>query len=428
MKLSEQTLQKPGESDAALKARQPPPEGSKFEASRDTAYAESVNTNVKTLEDLLAYMKVDLKVWEVEKQSINKWECVMREPATTVRNADGTPMVVESEGGAKSTLWTRNSRKPLTCQLFQVKAWLVKRKATIRDEAFERLLEGIKTHARPKVSRRLPPRRSGACTVEVSLYDAHFGLLAWGAETGESYDLKIATARYESAVRDLAEKIAPFKPEKILMPLGNDFYHINNPEGETPASRHHLDVDGRMGKVFDAGVDAVLNSTKILTEIAPVEYIWVPGNHDPETSFFLCRVIQAYYHRDKNVSVDTGPAARKYRHFGCNLIGFTHGNEERHADLPNIMAGEMKTAWSQSTCYEWHTGHFHKRKETRYLAADTFGAVVVRTIPSIAGTDAWHFRKGYVKGNRVAEAFVFSHEDGLVCQMGARDLRGVQKS
>lgn len=255
------------------------------------------------------------------------------------------------------------------------------------------------------------------------MYDAHFGLLAWGAETGESYDLGIARARYGAAVNDLAEKIAPYRPAKIYLPLGNDFFHINNPEGCTPASHHHLDVDGRLGKVFDAGVNAVLDSTRTLLDIAPVEYIWIPGNHDPETSYFLCKVIQAFYHGKKHVAVDIGPSPRKYRHFGCNLIGYTHGNEERHADLPTIMASEMKEAWARSTCYEFHIGHTHKRKETRYLAADTFGAVVVRTIPSIAGTDAWHFKKGYVKGNRVAEAFVFSHADGLVCQIGSRDVR-----
>lgn len=410
MKVSEQTLKKPGESNQELRARQPPKRGNTFEATGDKAYAEVVAEDVRTLDDLLAYMRVDLAIWEVERWTANKWE-------------------VGAKPGDGNTLKVNRPKTGFSVQpLFQVKAWLVKRKPTIRDAAFERLLEQMRS-ARKKAGapRRMPaikaPRKSD-CTVECSLYDAHFGLLAWGAETGESYDLKIATARYAGAVADLAQKIAPFKPGKILLPLGNDFFHINNPEGYTPASHHHLDVDGRLGKVFAAGVDAVLNATKILTEIAPVEFIWVPGNHDPETSFFLCKVIEAYFHQSPRVSVDIGPSPRKYRHFGCNLIGFTHGNEERHADLPTIMAGEMKSAWAQSTCYEWHTGHFHKRKETRYLAADTFGAVVVRTIPSIAGTDAWHFRKGYVKGNRVAEAFVFSHTDGLVCQMGCRDVRG----
>ncbi len=404
-KINPDHVRRPGESDADCRRRQPPRRGNTFEAKGDKAYAEVVAEEVRTLDDLLAYMQVDLKVWEVEKHTINKWE-------------------VGAKPGENNSLKVNRPKTGFSVQpLFQIKAWLVKRKPTVRDVAFENLLEGFRRHGLPRL--RLPPRRPrrDQVTVEASLYDAHFGLLSWGKETGERFDLNIATTRYLAALQDLAEKFAIYRPSRILLPVGNDFFHINNPEGYTPASHHHLDVDGRLCKVFEAGTETVIQGVKLLAELAPVEVIWIPGNHDPETSFYLCSVIAAYFHRTPGITVDTAPAPRKYRHFGCNLIGYTHGNEERHADLPTIMANEMKEAWTRSTTYEWHTGHFHKEKETRFMAADTYGAVVVRTLPSIAGTDAWHFKKGYVQGHRIAEGFVFSHTAGLICQLCTRDLR-----
>ncbi len=93
-------------------------------------------------------------------------------------------------------------------------------------------------------------------------------------------------------------------------------------------------------------------------------------------------------------------------------MGFTHGSDEKHADLPTIMAGEVPRHWADTTHREWHLGHLHKRKETRFNAGDTYGAVTVRVLPSMTGTDAWHYQKGYVKGCRAAEAYLWSYTEG----------------
>lgn len=357
--------------------------------------------DIKTLEDALRVSKVDLKTWEVERHVINSWEVTI---------------------GAKNA----NSEQPETYTNYQVKVWLKRLTPTVVEVVLQNLLKRFEAAARPAPAVRPAFNRAeDRHLLEIALHDVHFGLLAWGQETGEDYDLKIARSRYSAAVQDLLEKTKGFPPEKILLPIGHDFFHVNNPEGYTPASHHHLTMDGRLAKVVTAGFEAVINAVETCISVAPVEVLWVPGNHDPETSWFLCQMIKAYFRLNPNVSVDVGPQSRKYRRYGVNLIGFTHGNEEKFGDLPTLMASERKEDWSHATCYEWHLGHYHKKKEMRFNAGDTFGNVRVRIIPSLCGTDAWHFRKGYVKGCRVAEAFAYSFSEGLIGEFTSRDLRHI---
>lgn len=394
------------------------------EFGKNSGVIATVNKNVHTLEDLLNYMQVDLSVWEVEKHVINKWEVTMREPATTVGGAGNDALVVKNEEGGQHTLWTRGNKEPMHEPMFQVKAWLKRKQPSAKDVGFERLLNRIGELT--KITKSLNyPKRDIKTMLEISLYDAHFGLLSWGKETGENYDLGIAEKRYAVTVNDLLSKTRGWSPEKIVLPIGNDFFHVNNPEGTTPMAKNNLDMDGRLCKIVEVGSAALINAIKTCLKVAPVEVLWIPGNHDPETSYFMCHILKATFAPNRHVNVDVSPAPRKYVHYGINLIGYTHGNEERHADLPTIMASEQKHVWGEVGHREWHIGHFHKKKETRYSAGDTFGGVAVKIIPSICGTDAWHFRKGYVGNDRVAEAFLYDKISGLIGTFTSKDVRHI---
>lgn len=357
----------------------------------------TVSLKIRTLEDALRASKVDLKTWEVERFVINSWEV---------------------------TIGRKNNDKvrPGTFTNYQVKAWLRRKTPSAMEVSIEKLLARIQDLSKP-AKRSSKPTVKSRFMLEISLFDAHFGLLAWQRETGDNYDLNIAETSYEETMEDLLEKTSGAKPEKILLPFGNDFFHVNNPEGVTPAGGNILDVDGRLPKVFETGERALIRAVNRCAQVAPVHILWIPGNHDPQTSYFLCRVLKAHFHANKNVFVDVEPPARKYVRFGINLIGFTHGNEERHSDLPTIMAGEQRDIWSRIKHCEWHVGHLHKKKETRYSAGDTFGGVSVKILPSISGTDAWHFKKGYVKGKRMAEAFLWDYDRGLAATFCSENLR-----
>jgi hypothetical protein len=152
---------------------------------------------------------------------------------------------------------------------------------------------------------------------------------------------------------------------------------------------------------------------KNLLDIGPVKVITIPGNHDRVFSFHLGEVLAAEFKGNKHVKFDNGNAPRKYHQHGINLLGFTHGCDEKHDALPLIMAGEAPVQWSKTKHREWHLGHFHRMKETHYTAGDSFASVRVRILPSLAAIDAWHLNKGYIE-RRASEAYLWHSETGYI--------------
>lgn len=357
------------------------------EGTPDTQHISSRSATIKTLDDLLAYADVDLAVWEVERYTVNKWEM-----------------------GAK--LGEKGKERMVAQPLFQVKAWLRRnRKASAIVAVGERILSDIAEHA-PQYP-KYPPllKTRDPHMLEVCAMDLHLGKLAWREEAGEDYDLTIARAVFEEALEDLIRKASGFPVDRILMPIGNDLLQIDNLQRTTTAGTPQ-DSDSRYAKLFQTAEQLMVYALDRLAAIAPVEGVIVPGNHDRQSAFTLGRVLEAWYRNTDRVTIDCSPRLRKYKRYGVNLIGYTHGSEEKPADLPLIMATEVPDLWAETHHREWHTGHFHKSKETRYTAGDSFNGVRHRILPALCSADAWHASKGYVGERRAAEGYLWSHENG----------------
>lgn len=361
-----------------------------FEAihAGETIAIESISGRVKTVKEALLKGEVDEAIWEVDRFVLNSWEVGMR------------VKIGKEERIVTSPLW-------------QVKVWLRRKVAKCIEEASNALIKRMMEHS-PKILtvRRSKPHQDPTM-LEISPFDVHFGKLAWRGEVGEDYDLKIAERIFRETFESVLSMADLSRVEKILIPIGNDFLHVDNAH-QTTGNDTPQDVDGRYPKMIEIATMALVNAVEMCRQVAPVDLIWVPGNHDPRTSWHVAHFLSAWFRNSKGVTVDTNATPRKYVEYGCTLLGFTHGNEEKRNDLPLIMAGEKKEAWARCRLHEWHIAHFHKRHETHHSASDTFGPVVVRTLPSMSGADLWHFKKGFVNGPRGAESYLFSKKDGLL--------------
>lgn len=345
---------------------------------------ESKSSNIKTMEDLLKYANIDLNIWEVDRCVINKWEV-----------------------GARDT-----NGKIQKSPLFQIKIWL-KRKTKDLSTEKQDIINEMKKFSPVYPNIKYLKFNKEKYMYEISVMDLHLAQLSWGKETGEDYDMKIAEERYINAVTDLANRVKQYNIEKIILPTGNDFFDVDNTVNETIHGTVQ-DVDSRWQKAFHESRKILVSVIDMLTTIAPVEVPIISGNHDFQRSYYLGEVLEAWYHNNKQVTINNSPMARKYVHYGNNLIGFTHGNEEKISDLPLIMAREQAKIWGQTKFQEWHIGHTHKKKKLDYLAGDTFNGVSVKVLASLTSPDAWHYRKGYVKGIRAAESFLWHYINGLV--------------
>jgi len=356
--------------------------------------------HVKTLDELLKATEVDLNSWKVDSYSINKWDV---------------------------TGWKSGS--PETIQNWQVKARLIRDNKTFKEKQIgEMFIEMVKNYEPPVYDWQpeIPKKTEEDNLLEISIFDLHIGKLAWGGETFENYDSKIARQRFLYAIESLLHRASGFEYSRILFPVGSDFFNSDNMNNTTTKGTQQ-DEDLRWQKTFDIGTRLLVDAINMLKQTGvPVDIIVIPGNHDFERSYYMGKFLSAWFNNDPQVNIDTHASPRKYYRFGNVLLGLTHGSEEKESSLPMIMATDVpsKPMWSETKFHEWHIGHIHRKRNVRYNVVDNKErnlnedlGVTIRYLSSLTGTEEWHHKKGFVGQIKAADAFVWNHDYGLVAHL-----------
>lgn len=249
--------------------------------------------------------------------------------------------------------------------------------------------------------------QNGSYLLELPIMDFHLGKLSWSGETGHAdYDLKVAEKLWRKTVYDLIAKAIAFGDiEKIIFPVGQDFFHFDTPRTTTTAGTQ-LDSDTRWEKMFVKGIELLVWAVEQLRKIAPVEILWIPGNHDQMLSYAATVGLSQRYFNTDSVVVDLSATPRKYRLFGKNLIGYSHGEKEGKR-LEGLMQVEAPELWGKSIFREFHMGHLHTE------LTKTNNGIIFRRISAITATDSWHVENGFVGSVRQAQAFIWNKELGL---------------
>lgn len=199
---------------------------------------------------------------------------------------------------------------------------------------------------------------SDECIAVYPLGDPHIGMLSWGEETGQDWDLDIAESAY-AAVFDRLIKAAPSCREAAIINLG-DFYHYDNMEGVTSRSGHSLDVDSRYARMVRIGMRIMRRMIEnALDHHDTVRVINVVGNHDDTSALFMSVALANIYENEPRVIIDDNPTPVHYIHFGKNMVATHHGHTIKMRDLPSIMACDQPEMWGASTFRYGYTGHIH---------------------------------------------------------------------
>jgi hypothetical protein len=339
---------------------------------------------IQTAAQAMQKAGIDDAIWMPVKVTANSWEVAARQADKSI----------------------------VTLPLWQVRVECKRRVSHEVEVAAEalarRIAEGKFKWTAPKYVSRSDPHQ-----LFLGLVDHHFGKLAWGPEVGgHNGDLELSRVVYERAIAETVDMCRGHHIDKIVMPIGNDFAHIDNNQGTTAAGTP-LDHDGRYSKIAGVMEEAVIRGVRQAREIAPVEVVWIPGNHDPVTSLWICRVVRWAFDGDKHVSVDTSPSPVKYRHFGKCLIGMAHGDGPRDKALKDMMPIERADEWAASkACREWLTGHLHQQRKTERLGTFEEAGQVFRILASLAPTDNWHYRNGFSMTRKATESYLYSYEWG----------------
>jgi hypothetical protein len=254
------------------------------------------------------------------------------------------------------------------------------------------MLEAIAEMAKPLHGLARPvaaPKQVLAASLSAYLIgDAHFGAYAWREESGEDFDTAIASRDMRAAI-DLLVAGAPASETAYLVDVG-DFLHADNRSNSTPASGNLLDVDTRYQRVIRIAIDALRYAIgRLLQKHKRVKVFITPGNHNPDSAGWMALTLAAYYERDIRVEVEQSPSKFFYQRFGDVLIGITHGDKLKLADLPSIMAADRAADWGATKHRYWWTGHIHHTKHQEYRGC------FVESFNTLAASDAWHHASGY---------------------------------
>lgn len=349
----------------------------------DTAEVEQILSGpVQTLDDLYEAMEIDRTEWQINKWTANSWQA-----------ADGSPR-------------------------YQVKAQVERNREAINTrELWKELIADLRRHAPRPTYPAIPAASSGNLQV-IPLFDPHIGKRGRDGQGSLETESLIFWA-----LEELIRKGSGYNPDRYVLAI-SEILHTDN--GRTTTGGTPQDVDLTRRQAFRKAVRIARRAIDRLAERRPLDVVIEPGNHARESEWDMGELLAAVYEDNPRVNVfNEGP--RQYISWGRTLLGFVHGNEEKHADLPLIMATDEPEAWAKSTFREWITGHIHKAKQRAFTPLDEERGVRVRIVSALSPSDDWHHLKGY-ESLKAAEALIYSDTTGYETHIAANVTREMLES
>ena len=258
--------------------------------------------------------------------------------------------------------------------------------------------------AAPKIT---PPEHvvSDLCTVW-PLMDVHFGMLAWGRETGgPDYDTQVAADDMRHAFAKVAA-ITPDSAEGVLI-IGGDFFHADDSRSETPANRHKLDVDSRHWRVLDLGVALIAEVIDTLAhKHAGLTVRVLRGNHDEHSHAILTFALAQRYRNTAHITVDKDPRDIFMKQWGRCLIAAHHVDKAR-AERMTLYLSDICPFWSDTRHRFCFTGH------VQHEQSKDIGPLKWESLRAFTAPDAYASGMGYAS-RRALQAITFHKRDGVV--------------
>lgn len=326
-------------------------------------------TPIQTEQELIEACKIDLDKWEIQ--------------------------------GFRCSTWNQNSKTDGLTQLFSVRAsFVVNSDDYIK--TFIKSLESGKFKLRGIKGKRVETL-SKYCAI-INLYDAHLDKVTRFTETGESSNILKNCQHYKQAFSYLLNKAG--NPSKLIIPIGNDLFNINDARGTTKKGTHQ-DTVLHHADTFEIILNVICDTINEAAKVAPVSIPMIAGNHDEDMIHLLGVVLNRIYANHKGVSIDYTRRKRKYTKYGNNLFMFAHGDKMKSKvkNVPLIIAEERPKDWATTRHRYAFFGDIHHQNEYQFLRGKDYIGVKVKFLRAICSQDVWHDASGYIGVPKTAELF-----------------------
>ena len=337
-----------------------------------------------TIEDLAALFGVDLTKYDVRNFRANQWAV-----GAVLKDEDGNSQIV-------------------TSPLYQSRCDFVPKKTDHFAEIHDMIREAREPMERPKEVGEYGYNRRIA--VELAMMDLHVG--KEGMEDDWSLE-KIREIWWES-INHLLEDVPLHKVDRWCLPTGNDFLHVDNSKGMTYAGTP-VGSGSKWFKSLIFGKELICETIQFLSQYAPVVIPFIPGNHDRSSVMALGELVTERFRGREDILILNSDNSRVYWRYGCNLIGFGHGDLVRAEKIAQLMPLEVPLDFAATTYRAMHLGHLHHRRELAPITSiSEHHQIDVVHVPSLSPKDRWHYDSGYIGAMRRSQSFIYDVEKGLL--------------
>jgi hypothetical protein len=218
--------------------------------------------------------------------------------------------------------------------------------------------------------------------------DAHIGMLAWGKETGEDYDISIARNRLIDWMGRCVSS-SPKSGTAVVLDVG-DLLHADDQTNQTPKSKHALDVDTRHYRTVETTIAAMASAIEIAAaHHARVIVRILPGNHDVHSYLPILFALAERYRLNDRIEVQKIAGEFFVHQFGRVLLAGHHGDKAKAERMVMFLADQYAAIWGKTNYRYLWTGHLHHHK-----SAD-IGGVQWEQLRALTSRDAYAVAHSY---------------------------------
>lgn len=383
--------------------------GSVFGGSFRAAYFKnkSVSSSILDIEKAKSSYKSEQSINKDGTYTSDKLICIkedeLKNPISLLK-AHGFDIREWELVSARNNIWNVYSKQDGIQELYSSKIVVKPKEQTIDYDRINEWFDKLdRKYSLPVIKTSNEYLKGNKCLL-IDIADLHLNLQATMFSTGNEYNCEIAEKLFFYVISDILSRVEKYQFNKIIFCIGGDMLNGDNLLGSTtkgtPQDSDLLYFDA-VEKLYAMTIKAI----DILKQKAPVDVIYISGNHDELFGYKLAKFIDAWFRNDENVTVDYSPLPRKYVKFGRTLFAFAHDGNIK--TLPRLIADEARKYWSDIDTTEVFLQHLH----TEQVLTEEYNMRIQR-LPTISAKSDWAVNKGF-GSKRQCKTFIFDIEDGL---------------
>ncbi len=383
--------------------------GSVFGGSFRAAYFKnkSVSSSILDIEKAKSSYKSEQSINKDGTYTSDKLICIkedeLKNPISLLK-AHGFDIREWELVSARNNIWNVYSKQDGIQELYSSKIVVKPKEQTIDYDRINEWFDKLdRKYSLPVIKTSNEYLKGNKCLL-IDIADLHLNLQATMFSTGNEYNCEIAEKLFFYVISDILSRVEKYQFNKIIFCIGGDMLNGDNLLGSTTKGTPQ-DSDLLYFDAVEKLYAMTIKATDILKQKAPVDVIYISGNHDELSGYKLAKFIDAWFRNDENVTVDYSPLPRKYVKFGRTLFAFAHDGNIK--TLPRLIADEARKYWSDIDTTEVFLQHLH----TEQVLTEEYNMRIQR-LPTISAKSDWAVNKGF-GSKRQCKTFIFDIEDGL---------------